>query len=135
MDSGYGENVASDFVETDRSVGAEEIGGHLAILEETTSIGQAELAIRYASIDEIEVGEGRFGIYSVITWRDEGEIWICCNRFLDALPSEFGRDCFVVVSTTEALAERGELDKVDVSVRFILNGIGSSRLPRRIAFR
>ena len=109
MSAEYGPYEIANLVETNGSVGTEESIRHGTILEESTCDGQVELTVGDASIYKEEEWKYTFGICGEITWRDKGKFGIGGDGILDPLKSEFPCNCGVVVTSSKAIAEIGEL--------------------------
>ena len=107
----YGRYGIAKLVETNGSVGTEKSIGHGTVLEESACDGQVELTIGDASIYEEEEWKYRFAVCAKITGRDEGKLGIGGDGILDPLISEFPCNRVVVVTTSKAIAEIGELYK------------------------
>jgi hypothetical protein len=98
-----------NFIETNGSVGTEESIRHGAVLEESTCDGQVKLTIGDASIYEEEEWKYALGVCGKITGRYEGKFGIGGDGILDPLISEFPCSRGVVVTSSKAIAEIGEL--------------------------
>ena len=107
--------------ETNGSIGTEEPIRHGTVLEESTCDGQVELTIRDASIHKEEDWKYGFAVCANITGRYEGKLGIGGDGILDPLKSEFPCNRSIVVSSSKAITEIGELYK---SNRQLLNLFG-----------
>ena len=113
MSDEYGRYRVVSFFKTDGSVGTEETIRHGAVLEKSTCDGQVELAIGDASIYEEEERKYAFSVCGKITGRNEGKFGIGGDGILDPLKSEFPCNRGVVVTSSKANTEVGELYERD----------------------
>ena len=109
MSAEYGRYGTADLIEINGPVGTEESIRHGTVLEESTCGGQVELTIGDASIYEEEEWEYAFAVCGKITGRDEGKFGISGDGILDSLKSIFRCNRGIVVTSSKAIAEIGEL--------------------------
>ena len=105
----YGRYGTANFIEIHGSIRTEESIRHFTVLEKSTRNGQVELTIGDASIYKEEEREYAFSVCGKITRRDEGKFGVGGDGILDPLKSEFPCNRGVVVTSSKANTEIGEL--------------------------
>lgn len=84
-----------------------------AIAEEGSGVLHVELLLCTPSINEKVHWEGGLSVCCEEARRDEGELRIGSDRFLDALEPEFCSDSVIVETATKSVAEINELLNID----------------------
>jgi hypothetical protein len=82
-----------------------------SVSEEQSGSLHIELLLCAPSVDKEVYWEGRFGVCSEETRRDEGELWVGGDRLLNALESELGSNGVIVETSSKSVAVVNKLRK------------------------
>jgi hypothetical protein len=107
-----GINPIANQVESPRDIRSEEIGWHAAVLEKSSGNSHIQMEwVIVASINEKCERKDRFCICSEVSRGYKAKLWVCGDRVLNALESEFCGHGKVVEPVTKLVTEGSELSR------------------------